>query len=131
MECLVLILTLVFLTVLISIYSNLNHIRKETKKIMSKQEEFNAKVAAINEAITGLGNKIAEEGQQVRDFIAALPPEVDTSALDGVAERLTALSAGVSEIFVEQVADDEDDETTAVEEAEEPTTEPPAEGGGD
>ena len=100
MECLVLIFTLVFLTVLISIFSNLNHIRKETKKIMSTQAEFNAKIEAVNAAITSLGSSIAAEGQQVRDFIAALPPEVDTSALDGVAERLTGLADGVAAIFV-------------------------------
>lgn len=100
MECLVFIFALIAIILLVSIFNHLNHIRKETKKIMSNQTDFNAKIEAVNTALTSLGTKIADEGQQIRDFIAGLPDEVDTSALDGVLERLNTLSEGVSEIFV-------------------------------
>lgn len=98
MECLVLILTLIGLTVLFSIYSNLNHIRKETKTIMSKQEEFNAKLEALNTSLTNLSQAIANESQQIRDAIAG--EAVDISALDGVATRLAGLVTDVDNLVV-------------------------------
>ena len=134
MECLVFIFALIALIVLISIYSHLNHIRKETKTIMSNQADFNAKIEAVNTALTNLGTKIADEAQQIRDFVAGLPDEVDTSALDGVLERLNALSESVGEIFTpetedEPVEDPETDPETPAEEA--PAEEAPAEGDGE
>lgn len=107
MECLWLIFALTGLFLLCSIFNNLNQIQKETKIIMSKQNEFNEKIGSINAAIETVGEAVASEAQQTRDFIASLPPEVDTSALDGIATRLSGLATSVGDIFVPAAPDDE------------------------
>lgn len=63
---------------------------------MGTQEQFDEKVAEINTKLDAIQTQISEEAQQIRDFIEA-NPGVDTSALDGVVERLDGLN--VSGIF--------------------------------
>lgn len=106
MECLVLIVTLIALILLFSIFSNLNHIRKETKQIMSKQTEFNEKIDTVNTGLTALGEALGSEAQQILDAIAG--ESVDISALDGVATRITALVETVNGLVVPPVVEEDE-----------------------
>lgn len=107
MECLWLIIGLITFIMLVSIFSNLNQLRKETKTIMGNQADFDAKIASADTKLDSLSEQIAAEGQQVRDFIAA-NPSVDTSALDSVVSRLDDLGGGIGSIF-EPAADEPDE----------------------
>ena len=132
MECLWLIFGLTAVVLLISIFSNLNQLRKETKLIMSNQTDFNEKIDRANVALESIAVSVTSEAQQIREFIASLPPEVDTSALDGVIARLEGVAGSVGTIF-EPTADedgggDEPDDTTDDEPVDEP---PPAGDSGD
>lgn len=85
----------------VRILASLNQLKEI---IMGTQADFDAKVEAINAKLDGLatGLSAAEEAvhleaEQVRQFIAD-NPSVDTSALDGVAERLDTASSDVARI---------------------------------
>jgi septal ring factor EnvC (AmiA/AmiB activator) len=100
--------------VLVGISLNLKSINRRLKRIMKSQEEFDRQVAEINAKLDQVGEQIAAESQQIRDFIAQ-NPSVDTSALDGVVARLDSLN--VSGIFEPPTAEEPPTEG-------EPTTEP-------
>lgn len=131
MECLVLILTLIFLTVLISIYSHLNHIRKETKKIMSTVTElrevieanassFTTAFGGISDALTelstdvsGLNDKIADLTEKVlnpelQDEIAALRDQgtATTERANAIAQAIRDAIPTAEPVVVETPAEE-------------------------
>jgi len=64
---------------------------------MSAQDDFNAQIQAANDKLDAIGTDVTNtqaaitaEAQQVADFIASQPAGVDTSALQGVVDRLGA-----------------------------------------
>lgn len=98
------------------------------------QEQFDQQASRLQAGIDGAVAAIAAEGQQIRDFIASLPPEVDTSALDGIAERLEGVGTHIGEIFTPPAAEPVIDEgnaepTPAAEPVEEPAATSAEEGG--
>ena len=70
--------------------------------IMPTQDDFDAQVAGINAKIDTLTTAVSDEAAQVQAFIAA-HPDLDTSALQGVADRLDALSTSVAQIDPQDV----------------------------
>jgi len=75
----------------------LNKIQRSLDKIMSAQDDFNAQIQAANDKLDAIGTDVTNtqaaitaEAQQVADFIASQPAGVDTSALQGVVDRLGA-----------------------------------------
>lgn len=67
--------------------------------IIMNQADFDAQVAAINDKLDALGVDVGAEADEIAAFIAAQPPEVDTTALAGVVDRLSALDDGIKGIF--------------------------------
>lgn len=63
------------------------------------QEEFDAKIAQANTSLDDIATAITNETQQIIDFIASLPPNTDTSALDGVVTRLSTVSTSIGSVF--------------------------------
>jgi len=98
MECLWLIVALVAIGLLLSIFNQLRQLNRRTKIIMKTQEEFDAQIAAMKESLDAIPAAIEAEGQQIRDFIAA-NPGLDTSALDGVVERLGGVAESIGTVF--------------------------------
>ena len=70
--------------------------------LMPTQADFDAQVAGINAKIDTLTTAVSDEAAQVQAFIAA-HPDLDTSALQGVADRLDALSTSVAQIDPQDV----------------------------
>ncbi len=83
---------------LIYLVIKVHKITEDSKKIMGKQEDFNVQIERANTALADLGTKIADEGQQIRDFIEA-NPAVDTSALEDVVANLEGIGSSVEGIF--------------------------------
>lgn len=81
-----------------AIFSELQSIGRLVKQIMSKQAQFDLQIGDINTKLDGIGSSIESERQQISDFIAA-NPAVDTSALQGVSDRLSTLGDSVGGIF--------------------------------
>lgn len=67
---------------------------------MATQEQINTLTAAVEAAKTEITTKIAEESQQVQDFIAA-HPDLDTSALESAVAGLGAIGASVDAIMAD------------------------------
>lgn len=65
---------------------------------MGTQDTLNQLATQVEEAKTTITTKIAEESQQVQDFIAA-HPELDTAQLESAVAGLATLSDSVSGIF--------------------------------
>ncbi len=72
------------------IFDKLEEITLRLEDIMGKQQEFDVKITRANARLDELSVQLANEAQEIRDYIDA-HPEVDTSALDGVVSRLEAL----------------------------------------
>lgn len=68
-------------------------------KIMANQADFDAQIQAANDKLDAIGTAISDEAKQIADFIANQPASVDTSALQGVVDRLGTVSDSVSGIF--------------------------------
>jgi len=77
----------------------LRDINRRLRIIMATQEEFNTQIAAANSKLDDLATAIQAEADQIAAFIASQPAGVDTSALNGVIDRLSAASTAVSGIF--------------------------------
>lgn len=75
------------------------HINRRLRIIMSNQAELDTQVATANAKLDDLATAIQAEADQVAAFIASQPAGVDTSALNGVIDRLSAASTAVSGIF--------------------------------
>ncbi len=67
--------------------------------IMNTQADFDAAIAEVNDKLDAIGVDVAAEAEEIAAFIDAQPPEVDTSALAGVVDRLSALDDGIKGIF--------------------------------
>lgn len=65
---------------------------------MSNQENFDRQIESANAALETIATSITSEAQQIREYIAA-NQGVDTSALDGVVERLESVAGNVAGIF--------------------------------
>lgn len=65
---------------------------------MPTQEEFDAQVQKISDKLTEIPGLIANETQQVKDFIAS-HPELDTSALEGVTDNLDKIVNSIPSVF--------------------------------
>jgi uncharacterized protein YoxC len=73
----------------------LARIEQKVDKIMSQQDDINADVAGIQTAIAGLtaaDAQLATDVTAIQAALAALPPEVDTSALDAAVASLGSTS---------------------------------------
>ncbi len=99
MEVVHLILTAIGVILLAVILIHAQEVKEDLNIIMGLQEDFDAKINAANAALDGIAAAVTAEAQQVADFIAGLPPEVDTSALDGVVTRLGGVADSVSGVF--------------------------------
>ena len=66
---------------------------------MSTQAEFDQQLVDLNAKLDAIGVTTTNEAAEVAAFIAA-NPGVNTSALQGVVDRLTAANAGVDAIFL-------------------------------
>lgn len=67
-------------------------------QIMANQADFDTKITRANTALDEIATAVAAEAQQISDFIAA-NPSVDTSALDGVVERLEGVNESIAGVF--------------------------------
>lgn len=67
---------------------------------MATQEQLDALTAALEVAKTEIVTKVAEESQQVQDFIAA-HPDLDTSALESAVSGLAGIGASVDAIMAD------------------------------
>lgn len=78
---------------------------KELKEILiMTQKDFDDELAVVNEKLDAIGVDVAAEADEIKAFIDAQPPEVDTSALQGVADRLSTLDDGIKGIFTPPAA---------------------------
>ena len=82
----------------ISIF-NQQSISKRLNKIIMNQEEFDAQITAANTALDEIATAITNETAQIIAYIESLPPNTDTSALTGVVDRLSTVSAAVGGVF--------------------------------
>lgn len=85
---------------------NQDTITEELQKInrrldnMPTQADIDNLTAAVEAAKTEITTKIAEESQQVQDFIAA-HPDLDTSALESAVAGLGSIGASVDAIMAD------------------------------
>lgn len=93
----ILVIILVFILGVISF--QLARILEKLRIIIMNQEEFDNEIAKANQSLDDIAVSITNETQEIKDFIASLPPNVDTSTLDGVVTRLGSVSAAISEVF--------------------------------
>jgi ABC-type transporter Mla subunit MlaD len=82
-----------------TVEEKLDKIIRNTSKIMATQQEFDLQITAANEKLDALGTAVADEAAQLKAFLDSLPAGVDTSALDGVIERLGGIAESVGGIF--------------------------------
>lgn len=75
-----------------------NKLHKLERQMATNQAEFDAQLNTINEKVTSIFSTVTAEAQQIAEFIAN-NPSVDTSALSGVAERLSQVESAVADIF--------------------------------
>lgn len=99
MDFLWFILVIILVLILGIISFQLANILKKLEIIIMNQEEFNQEIAKANQSLDDIAVSITNETQEIKDFIASLPPNVDTSALDGVVTRLGSVSAAIGEVF--------------------------------
>ena len=104
MQIALVILGMIVGAVLTFIIFQLTEINRRLTQIMASQEEFDAQIAAANTSldaiatdITAISAAVTAEAQQIADFIASLPPNVDTSALTGVVDRLGVAAGGLAD----------------------------------
>lgn len=78
-------------------------IYQEQKRMSEKQDQFDQKISAANEKLDAISTDLAKvpeaissEADEIKRFIEENEDEVDTSALDGVVERLNNLSESTS-----------------------------------
>lgn len=74
----------------------INHLKEI---IIMAQTDFDAEMAEINAKLDDIGVDVAAEADKIAAFIAAQPPETDTSSLSGVVDRLSTLDQGIKDIF--------------------------------
>ena len=83
---------------------NHNEILGRLNQIMANQAEFDEQITTANAALDDIQQKVTAEAQQVADFIAA-NPQIDTSALTGVVNRLQGVGASVENVFTPPVTE--------------------------
>lgn len=72
---------------------------KERINDMPTQAEFDAEIQKINEGLDRIQARIASEAEDLRNFMASLPPNVNTGAISTIAGRLEGIATDVGGIF--------------------------------
>jgi hypothetical protein len=102
-------LIILLVLVVIAMIEGINRKQKEQERlllfIIMTQEEFDAQIEAMNasidrlvEDVSAIGAAVTAESEQIANFINSQPPGVDTTALEGVQARLSAISDNIDTV---------------------------------